>query len=450
MVVGLVIGGADRWPKSLPIDLSAKLAEKIYKKFKCRIILFGGPNEMDRNKEIISSSNAPIIDAGTGNDLVDFPALINVCNYIISTDSLGLHVSLALKKKTICLIGPTLKNEIDTFEHGKVLVSNSNCIGCLKKDCKSMEKISITEIIKVLEELSNNSIAIIITSFKEPKIERAIQAILNQKINYDFKIIVVTPDEETINIVNEYSKKTKKVFLFKDPGKGKSFALNLLLKELKENILILTDGDVYLDENSINEIIKLFKDSSTGCVTGRPITEESKNNKYGYWANFLYEEAHKMRKKSFLNHDFIECSGYLFAFRNNVIDSFPLDTAEDTVIPYYFWERGYRIGYAENAKVFVKNVDNWEDWIKQKVRTSLAHENLGDYVDIEITPRNKTFYNEAKGIFDLFDYHKNFKEFLWGVNLLFARLFMWTNVFFNYKLKRKKHYDIWERINSTK
>ena len=41
-------------------------------------------------------------------------------------------------------------------------------------------------------------ISIIITSFKEHKtIGRAIDSILNQKINYEYEILVVAPDEET-------------------------------------------------------------------------------------------------------------------------------------------------------------------------------------------------------------------------------------------------------------
>ena len=450
MVIGLNIGGADRWPKALPINSSAKLIDLIYKKFNCKIILFGGPNEIERNQEIIALANSPVIDAGTGNDLIDFPALLSACNYIISTDTAGLHIALALKKKTIALIGPTLEKEIETFGHGEVISAKSNCNGCLQKDCKSMNKISLTDIIKSLEKLSKTSIAIIITSFKEPRTGRAIESILKQKISKPFRIIVSAPDKETQDIVKEFSKKDKRVELFKDPGKGKSFALNQLLPTLNEDIFILTDGDVYIGKNSIQEIEVLFNNSTIGCLTGSPVPEESKKTKYGYWANFLFDQAHLMRQKSFIENNFLECSGYLFAFRNNILKSFPLDTAEDTIIPYFFWEKGYKIGYVENAKVFVKNADNWNDWIKQKVRTSLAHENLEDYVDISITPRTKTFENEAKGLFSLFSYSKNSKEFFWGINLLFARLLMWLKVIFNYKLFKKKHSDSWERIESTK
>ncbi len=451
IVLGLILGGADRWHKSLPIKLSVDLINKIYKKFKCKIILFGGKEETERNKKIISLSNAPIIDAGTGNNLVDFPALISVCNYVISTDSLGLHIALALKKKTICLIGPTQMYEKETFGHGKIIFAKSTCIGCMQRNCKSMEKMSVSEIIKALTDLLKKpSLDIIITAFKEPKTDRAVKAILNQKINYSFKLIVSAPDKKTQDIVKKYMKKNKNVELFKDPGKGKNFALNLLLKKLKGDILIFTDGDVFLSENSINEIVKIFNDSTTGCVAGRPVPEESKDTKYGYWANFLFDSAHKMREILDSKNDFLECSGYLFAFRNGVIDSFPLDTAEDTIIPYFFWEKGYKIRYSEKAKVYVKNVENWKDWISQKTRTTTPHDTIGKYVNIQITPKSKSFENEARGLIALFHYPNNIKEFIWSLNLMFARLYMWGKVFLKTRIKKQEHTDAWKKIKTAR
>ena len=194
----------------------------------------------------------------------------------------------------------------------------------------------------------------------------------------------------------------------------------------------------------------MFLDPEIGCVTGRPTPVENKDTKYGYWANFLFEAAHKWRKYAFQNNSFLECSGYLFAFRKNKINSIPLDVAEDTVIPYYFWEKGYKIGYAEYAKVFVKNVSNWNDWIKQKTRTSKAHETLYKYVDIKTTPRAKDFKNEAKGISWLISYPSNLTELYWSSQLAFARFYMWLKVFLDTRLGKKHYQDAWERVKSAR
>jgi len=293
--------------------------------------------------------------------------------------------------------------------------------------------------------------SIVITAFKEKNIGKAIDSALKQKTKHAYDILVVAPDKETLDIAKKYSKTYKKVKLFKDPGKGKMFALNLLFKKIKnEEILILTDGDVWISDNVVEEVSNMFKDSNIGCLTGRPVAIENKKTKYGYWANFLFDAAHKIRKKAFENNEFIECSGYLFAFRSNKKISIPLDTAEDSIIPYYFWNKGYKIGYLENAKVYVKNVDNWKDWIKQKVRTSKAHETLEKYMDTKKTPRVKSFGTEMKGIYSLFGYPKNLKEFYWSFLLAMSRFYMWIIVFYNHKFRKIGKVDNWERIDSAR
>jgi len=255
---------------------------------------------------------------------------------------------------------------------------------------------------------------------------------------------------QTLLEEKKYAIKNKKMKLIKDPGKGKSYALNLILKKVRGDIIILSDGDVYVSETSIKEILAAFEDSAIGCVTGRPVPIEDRSTKYNYWANFLFDAVHRMRKKSAAKGKFIECSAYLWAFRNKIINEFPLDVAEDTIVPYFFWNKGYKIGYADKAEVYVKNSDNWKDWKKQKIRTSKAHERIGNYVDTKKTKRAKTFFNEAKGIFYLFSYPRNIKEFIWSLNLILARANIWFSVFKDIYIKRDFYQDAWERVESTK
>ncbi len=294
-------------------------------------------------------------------------------------------------------------------------------------------------------------ISIVITSFKEPEtIGKAIESIINQPIKEDYELAITAPDMETLRVAKKYQLTNNKIKLFKDPGKGKSYALNLLLKKLTGRIIIFTDGDVHVSENSINEIINEFEDPAIGCVTAQPVPQEDKTNQYGFWANFLFDAAHNLRTKSKNQEAFLECSGYFWGFRNNIIESIPLDVAEDTVVPYIFWEKGYKIGYAKDAKVFVKNVDNWNDWIKQKIRTSKAHETLGKYVDLTKAPRAKTFLNESKGLSYFFTYPKTLKEFYWMNKLIFCRLYMWIKVFYDTKITDNQYEDAWARVESTK
>lgn len=451
LIIGINAGSADRWPKELPIKKTAELIENLYKKYKAKILLFGGPNEAKRNKEILKSLKVPIIDTGCGNNLVEFPALISVCNLMITTDSLGLHVSLALKRKTICLIGPTSSSEIDMYGIGEKIIADSKDVCSYKTETDCMNKINLKEVEEAIKKILEQKITLLITAFKEPKtIGKAIENAVAQRTSREYEIIVSAPDNETLEIAKKYQEINKHLKIFKDPGKGKSYALNLIFQKINTDILILTDGDVFISDNIIENFANLFLDPEIGCASGRPIPIENKNTKFGYWANFLFDSAHKIRQKAFEQNKFIECSGYLFAFRKKFIHKIPLDVAEDTIIPYFFWQKGYKIGYSPESKVYVKNADNFKDWIAQKTRTSKAHETLYKYVDVKTTPRVKTFKTEAGGFTYLFSYPKNLKQFWWSILLGVSRAYMWLKVFHDTKFKKKNYGDAWERVESTK
>ena len=127
-----------------------------------------------------------------------------------------------------------------------------------------------------------------------------------------------------------------------------------------------------------------------------------------------------------------------------------METSEDSIIPYLFWRRGYDIAYAEKAEVFVKNPDNWRDYINQRVRNIKAHDNLN-----KIAPnlrRSKSFFNEIKeGIFFAIAQPRNLNELLWVLQLYLARLYVYYKGFRELR-KGKQYKDGWREtaIESTK
>jgi len=297
-------------------------------------------------------------------------------------------------------------------------------------------------------------IDIIITSYNEPKATlRAVKAFLNQKIVEDFRITVVDPFPEVGDFLKKHIKSKNFVF-YPDPGEGKSYALNLLFQEYasnnKNDLFILTDGDVHVSENCVKEILKAFKDKKVGCITGKPVSVDSRDTKYGYWSHLLFDGIDRVRKKLSKEKKFFECSGYLFAIRKNVILDFPLEASEDSIIPYLFWEKGYKIAYVPKAEVYVKNPSNFRDWINQKIRNIKGHENLNKIAPN--MPRTKSFFNEIKeGALFALVYPKNLKECWWTKQLFLARIYVYLKAFT--ELKKKKSYaDGWREteISSTK
>lgn len=297
-------------------------------------------------------------------------------------------------------------------------------------------------------------INIIITSYKEPKSTlRAVKSFLSQDISQDFRIIVSDPFEETKDFLKQ-SIKDKRVGFFLDPGEGKSYALNLLLSKLhSENtndIFILTDGDVFVSNNAVKEVLKAFEDKEVGCATGKPVSVDSRGAKYGYWSHFLFSGIDRARKKLSKEKKFFECSGYLFAIRNGVVKEFPLETSEDSIIPYLFWKKGYKIKYIPEAEVYVKNPSTWKDWTAQKIRNIKGHENLSRIAPD--MPRTKSLWNEIKyGWYFLFTYPRSLKEFFWTIQLYLARLYIYIKAFKDIR-KQKAYSDGWREneIESTK
>jgi len=291
---------------------------------------------------------------------------------------------------------------------------------------------------------------IIITSYNEPKSTlRAINSFLNQKIKQEFKIIVCDPFPEVKEFLKQHIH-NKNVGFFLDPGEGKSYALNLLFQQLnsksKDDLFILTDGDVYVSENAVEKITEAFKDKEVGCVTAKPVSIDSKDTKYGFWANVAFNGIDKTRKRLSNEKKFFECSGYLFAIRKNVISDFPLEGSEDGIIAYLFWKKGYKIKYLKDVEVYVKNPGNWKDYKLQKIRNIKGHENYSKL--FSEMPRTKTFWNEVKeGMFAPLINIRSFPQFFWAIELYFARLYIYMKAFSEMK-KKEEYADGW-RENET-
>lgn len=289
-------------------------------------------------------------------------------------------------------------------------------------------------------------IAVVITAYKEPKtIGRAIEAILRNRTKEPYKLIVVAPDKETAAVVKRY----KQVKYFKDAGKGKSYALNMIFRKLKSKVLVLTDGDVFIDRHALQPLFDAFHDLSVCCVSGRPVAMNKRTAFVGYLSHLLLDAgAHAIRKKLDRERKFLECSGYLFAFRHKRAQ-IPTDVAEDAYIPYLLWKNGYSVKYAQHAKVFVQYPDNLKDFVKQRVRTAKSHSRLRAYAPD--FPTVKSFWNEVRfGFFRVFSYPLTLKEFFWTLSIFPIRLYIWLRVFFETYVSQHRYQDAWDRIESTK
>ncbi len=301
-------------------------------------------------------------------------------------------------------------------------------------------------------------LTIVVTAYGEPNAtERAVNKILEQEIQQDYRVFVADPFVDVKWFIEEKFGSNPKVEFFLDPDKGKSYALNLIIQKYysdnKDDLFIFTDGDVYISDTAIKDIVSLFSDPSVGIVTGHPVSLDSRDTMFGYWSHLLFHEMNLTRRRVARNRDFFEASGYLFAMRNGIIKEFPVNASEDNVLAVSFWNKGYKCGYSESAKVYVLNPKNMRDWMLQKKRNIKGHIALND-LDLHVDKRKNTFFSEAfRGLRILFSYPNNVREFFWTINLMFLRLYAWFAAYYEVKIKKQPYSDGWRgegKIETTR
>jgi len=291
-------------------------------------------------------------------------------------------------------------------------------------------------------------ISIIITAFKEQKtIGKAIESILQNPIKEKYELIVVAPDNETLDVAKSYSKRFKQIKIFKDPAEGKPNALNLIFKKAKGNILILTDGDVFIGKNSISKLLEKFQDLKIGAVSGKPVPINSRKKMLGFWGHLLFNIAHKRRQTALKLNKRIFCSGYLYAIRKGIVKEIPKQTfSEDGLISHMIYEAGYKIDYSPESEVYVKYPTNFKDWIIQKKRGVGGYNQIKKWIGKDI----RSFKQESSGILDVLKYPKNLREFFYTLVLILARIYLWALILIDINLKNKGFKQIWLRAKTTK
>jgi len=125
-LIGIHLGASSRWPSK--VWHSDNLNEFITKAVKLgyEIILFAGPNEIEKHEKISSklkNEGIKIYQNNPKNTNGEFASLVNLCKIMVCSDSFALHVSIALKKPTIGLFFCTSPHEIEGYGILKKIVS---------------------------------------------------------------------------------------------------------------------------------------------------------------------------------------------------------------------------------------------------------------------------------------------------------------------------------------
>lgn len=158
--------------------------------------------------------------------------------------------------------------------------------------------------------------------------------------------------------------------LHKDERRGKIAAINRAVKLIDSPILIFTDANTLLGEESIRVIVKQFADPATGCVSGEKRIQMDSEEAAASAGEGMYWKYESLLKKwdSELN-SAVGAAGELFAVRRELFNEVEPDTLlDDFMISLRIAMQGYTIRYTPEAYAIETASANVNEELKRKVR----------------------------------------------------------------------------------
>lgn len=132
-VIGLNTGCGDRWTTRLwPESYFAALAGALIKAG-YEVILLGGEQEDLRNKRIQAESGAKYLGYFP---LQQFINLIAQCELVVTQVTMGMHLTLGLRKKIVLMNNIFNPHEFDLFGKGEIVMPDKTCECFYRGSCK--------------------------------------------------------------------------------------------------------------------------------------------------------------------------------------------------------------------------------------------------------------------------------------------------------------------------
>ncbi|MDP8254783.1 MAG: glycosyltransferase family 9 protein [Candidatus Alcyoniella australis] len=138
-LIGLNTGaGAVFATKRWPVEHWIELGQMLSRAGHGRLLLLGGPEEVQRNAAIGEALGDAVVDTGTDNPLRVFAAIVSRLGLLVSADTLAMHLGLAQGVPCVALFGSTTPHEVECYGLCEKLVSDADCAPCYRSSCEDM------------------------------------------------------------------------------------------------------------------------------------------------------------------------------------------------------------------------------------------------------------------------------------------------------------------------
>jgi heptosyltransferase-2 len=134
-VLGINTGAGKRWRlKKWRAEGFVDVIGSVLEATEARVVLLGGEAERERNC-LIHSHFPQRVSNPEVTSLRGFIRLVDLCDVVLTGDTLALHVATGLGKRVVAIFGPTSSKEIDLYGRGTKIAPGIDCTCCYKTDC---------------------------------------------------------------------------------------------------------------------------------------------------------------------------------------------------------------------------------------------------------------------------------------------------------------------------
>ncbi len=152
--------------------------------------------------------------------------------------------------------------------------------------------------------------------------------------------------------------------------RGKMHAMNRGVKFVKAPIIIFSDTNTVLGNQSIREIVAKFSNPKTGCVAGeKRIVEKDADAAAGAGEGLYWKMESWIKNMDAELNSAVGAVGELFAIRTELFEDVEIDTLlDDFIISLRIAQKGYKIAYTPNAYAEETASLNVKEELKRKIR----------------------------------------------------------------------------------
>lgn len=157
---------------------------------------------------------------------------------------------------------------------------------------------------------------------------------------------------------------------------GKAHALNAGLKLVRHHLTITVDGDSYLYQNALQNLVRRYMSdpANTRAVAGAVLVRNSRKNMVTAIQEWDYFHGiAAIKRLQSLYQGTLVAQGAFSVYDTALLrelGGWQHTVGEDIVLTWAILEKGHRVGFAENACLFTNAPETWLQFIRQRQRWS--------------------------------------------------------------------------------